>query len=157
MQRKADVRTAGARWVIGALATAAALSLALAAQTAVASPVAERDNPSYMSPTPSKNVTVLVVIDDRGIAVHAFRQAGAGSGTSLETLTGPVPAGDLVTFNVYNRGKKLHNFTIFGKSTPTLKPGKTGRLYFAVKAPGRYLYRSTMDKTTAFKGYLTVG
>jgi hypothetical protein len=135
---------------IAAAALAGALALAPGATAGA------RNAPPYMSSAPSKSVTVLVVIDDRGMTVHKFRQSGSGSGASLETLDGPVPRGDLVTFNVYNRGKSLHNFAIFGKTTPALKPGKRGHLYFAVKSPGRFLYKSTLDKSKAFQGYLTV-
>ena len=62
-----------------------------------------------------------------------------------------------MTFNVYNHGKAPHNFAIFGKTTAALKPGRTHtNLHFAVKAPGKFLYRSTLDKGKSFQGYLTV-
>jgi hypothetical protein len=151
--RVTDVRALG---VLPAVAVVA-LAAALGAQARVGTGLGLRsDVPPYMSSTASKNVTVLVVIDDGGITIHKFRQAGAGSGASLETLEGPVPRGDLVTFNVYNHGKTPHNFAIFGKTTAALKPGRTTHLYFAVKAPGRFLYRSTLDRGKSFQGYLTV-
>jgi hypothetical protein len=145
-----DTGSLCARGAIGAAALTAALALAPGAMAAT------RNAPPYMSSAPSKSVTVLVVIDDGGISIHKFRQSGSGSGASLETLDGPVPRGDLVTFNIYNRGKNLHNFAIFGKTTPALKPGKKGHLYFAVKTPGKFLYKSTLDRSKAFQGYLTV-
>lgn len=141
---------------VGAAVTAAALAAALGAQARVESGLAPRNVPPYMSASTSKNITILVLIDDGGITIHKFRQSGAGSSASLETLEGPVPRGDLVTFNVYNHGKAPHNFAIFGKTTAALKPGRATHLYFAVKAPGRFLYRSTLDRGRSFQGYLTV-
>src|SRR5262245_28947349 len=102
-----DVRAARSWSLAGGVVTVAMLVLPVAASARIASSL---DDPPYMSSAPSKNVTVLVVINEGGITLHAFRQSGVGSGASLETLTGPVPVGGLVTFNVYNRGKKLHDF-----------------------------------------------
>jgi hypothetical protein len=154
LRMKAPTRRCSAGSVRAASAAVIAAAAALAG--ACVATAAVRDTPPYMTAAPSKSVTVLVVIDDGGITVHKFRQAGAGAGASLETLAGPVPRGDLLTFNVYNRGKSAHNFTIFGKATPTLKPGRNAHLYFAVKSAGRFLYRSTLDRSKAFQGYLTV-
>jgi hypothetical protein len=139
-----------AKVVLGAVLVASALVAALGARAAT------QNAPPYLSPTPSNSLTVLVVIDDKGITATAFRQLGTGNSSSLETLKGPLPHGNLVTFNVYNRGKSLHNFMVFGKKTPAIAPGKNAHLYFKLGSAGRFAYQSTLDKSAAFHGYLTV-
>jgi hypothetical protein len=129
---------------------------AIAGAVAASAGGALRNAPPYLSPTPSKNLTVLVVITDRGISTTAFRQLGAGTQGTLETLKGPLPAGNLVTFNVYNRGKGRHDFKIFGKKTAAIPPGKIAHLYFKLGGAGKFAYQSTLDKSAAFRGFLLV-
>src|SRR5216684_2398453 len=95
---------------------------------------------------PTKRVTVLVVIDDKGIKLHPFVGIGSDSdlGQNLQVLLGPIPRGDYVSFNVYNYGKKPHNFTIFGKKTPLLKPGGKAHLFATAIVRGSFPYKSTL-------------
>jgi hypothetical protein len=153
---RCDVSNTKAVIAIGAAVIAISLAGGLTARGGVTTNQLRSNAPPYMTPTPSKNVTALVVIDDKGITHHTFRQLGEGSSASLETLPGPVPLGNLVTFNIYNRGKSVHNFAIFGKKTATIKPGRNTHLYFKVTSQGKFLYQSTLDKSKAFQGYLTV-
>src|SRR4051812_40912984 len=76
---------------------------------------------------PSTTATVLVVITDRGIRVFKFLESPNGPSVGVDAYRGPVPRGDLLHFKVVNRGTKMHNFTIFGRKTGTLKPGQAAR------------------------------
>jgi hypothetical protein len=115
---------------------------------------------------PSNKVTVLVVIDDKAIKVYSFVALGkevnnpgkdAGNDpSSTQALHGPVPRGDYLSFNIFNRGKKVHNFTIFGKKTAAIKPGRKAHLFAQATTRGSFLYRSTTDRGKGFRGYFTV-
>ena len=113
---------------------------------------------------PSNKVTVLVVIDDKGIRVNSFVQLGnetpgkdeENEPSSMQALQGAVPRGDLLTFNVFNRGKKVHDFTIFGKKTPPIRPGRKAHFSAQAVVRGSFAYRSTLDKSRAFRGYFKV-
>jgi hypothetical protein len=108
---------------------------------------------------PTKRVTVLVEINDKGLTLHPFVGVGTESdlGQNLQVLVGPVPRGDYLSFNVYNHGKKPHDFTIFGKKTPPIKPGKAAHLFAAATVRGSFPYKSTLDKGKAFRGSMTIG
>lgn len=112
---------------------------------------------SAATTNPSKKITLVVVVNDRGLVLSAFTQLGVAPSITLNPLTGPVPRGDYVSINVYNRGSKAHNFTIFGKKTPAVKPGGKAHLFVAATKRGKFLYRSTLDQGRAFQGYLHVG
>jgi hypothetical protein len=114
---------------------------------------------------PSNKVTVLVVIDDKGMKVSTFVGIGVGPAdkndpdndpTSIQVLRGPIPRGDYLSFNIMNRGKKAHDFTAFGKKTKPIKPGKTAHLFAQALSRGSFGYRSTLDKGKAFRGQLTI-
>jgi hypothetical protein len=106
---------------------------------------------------PAKKITLVVILDDKGVRLAAFTQLGQGSTATLNPLMGPVPRGDYVSINVYNRGSKAHNFSIFGKTTPSVKPGGKAHLFVAVMKRGSFPYGSTVDKSKAFRGILHVG
>jgi hypothetical protein len=106
---------------------------------------------------PGKKITIVVVLNDQGVRLAAFTQQGAGSVATLAPLTGPVPRGDFVSINVYNRGSKAHNFRILGKTTRTMKPGGKAHLFVTVLKRGKVPYSSPLDKGKAFTGFLTVG
>jgi hypothetical protein len=110
--------------------------------------------------SPSKKVTILVVINDEGISVHTFAGVlvhGDPEAGALMQLPGPVPRGDYMSFNIYNRGKKVHNFTIFGKKTSLIKPGGKAHLFSMAQTRGTFVYQSTLDKSKkSFRGYFTI-
>lgn len=106
---------------------------------------------------PAKKITLVVVINDKGLNLAAFTQLGVPPAATLSPLAGPVPRGDYVSVNVYNRGSKAHDFTIFGKKTRPVKPGGKAHLFVAAMKRGKFLYRSTLDQGKAFQGYLRVG
>ena len=65
--------------------------------------------------------------------------------------------GVVVTFGVLNLGKKPHNFAIFGKKTPILKP-RVGRAVLTVTlfTRGKFAYASTIDKGSKLRGTFQV-
>ncbi len=68
-----------------------------------------------------------------------------------------VPHG-AVTFVVVNRGKIAHDFSILGKKTPHVAPGKRAKLVVTFPKKGKYPYKCTVDSHAKFgmKGVLTV-
>jgi hypothetical protein len=109
---------------------------------------------------PSKKVTVLVLINDNGMTVSTFAGVlgldGKPEPGAFTAFDGPVPRGNYLSFNVFNRGKKVHNFTIFGKKTPPIMPGHKAHLFSTALTRGKFLYQSTLDKSRPFRGYLIV-
>jgi len=62
-----------------------------------------------------------------------------------------------VTFKVTNKGKIAHDFSIGGKTTPTLKPGASAKLSVTLKK-GKAAYKCTIPGHAAagMKGTLKV-
>jgi len=60
-----------------------------------------------------------------------------------------------ITFDLKNSGKKPHNFSINGKTSATVAPGKTGSLAVSFAKAGSYPYKSTVKGDT-LKGSFTV-
>ena len=63
-----------------------------------------------------------------------------------------------VTFNFKNAGHLSHDFSINGKGTPMIKPGKTARITVSFKKKGNYRYLCTVPGHAALgmKGVFTV-
>ena len=63
-----------------------------------------------------------------------------------------------VTFAVKNNGDETHDFSINGKQTKLLQPGKTARLALSFKKAGRYRYFCTVPGHAAMgmRGVFTV-
>jgi uncharacterized cupredoxin-like copper-binding protein len=62
-----------------------------------------------------------------------------------------------VTFTLVNKGHIAHDFSIAGKKTPVISPGKTAKLTVTLKA-GKYPYKCTVPGHAAagMKGTFTV-
>jgi hypothetical protein len=106
---------------------------------------------------PSKKVLIFVLINDDGIYLGKYGMIINNKfAEDLVPLTTAVPRGDYVSFQVLNRGKNVHDFTILGKRTPRLKPGGKAHLFLTALTRGNFLYRSTLDKGKSFRGYLSV-
>jgi hypothetical protein len=103
---------------------------------------------------PSRYILMSVIINDKGIRIGAY-QATKHHG-DMAPLGGPVPRGDYLSINVFNLGKRPHNFTFLGKKTPTIKPGGKAHLFTAAITRGSFVWRSTLDKSKAFRGIITV-
>ncbi len=101
------------------------VALALAAVGALAVPIAVA---SLTTRSAAKVTAVSVKARDNGF-----------------TLSAPVAKAGTVRFVVKNLGKRNHNFSIGGKKTPVLKPGKTAVLIVELKKPGKYGYASTLS------------
>ena len=128
------------------------LAAAAAALTCSAASLA-----AVQTTAPSKTISILVVINDKEVII-APSTGSTTHGGSLgpAPLTGPIPRGDYVSIDVLNTGKKIHNFTIFGKKTKTLKPGGKAHLFVDTVARGKYLWSSTLDPGRLFHGSITV-
>ena len=63
-----------------------------------------------------------------------------------------------VTFVFKNVGHLSHDFSIAGKTTPLVQPGKTAKLTVTFKKAARYSYLCTVDSHAAagMKGVFTV-
>ena len=104
---------------------------------------------------PTKLVTVLVLIDEKGIKLSMF--TARDNQNTLDTMSSRViPRGDYITINVLNRGHKHHDFTFMGKRTPRLKPGAKAHLFVVANTRGQFPYRSTLDRGKHFRGNVTV-
>jgi uncharacterized cupredoxin-like copper-binding protein len=70
-----------------------------------------------------------------------------------------VPVGTTVVFKVTNKGKISHNFSIAGKKTPNLLPGKSATVTVTFKKKGKFAYLCTIPGHAAagMKGKLGVG
>jgi hypothetical protein len=84
---------------------------------------------------------ILVTLTDKGLFVGDQAQMYRGS---------------IITFNVYNAGKKAHGYTVLGKSTGKIKPRKWGKFTVTLLTRGRYPDGSPFDKGPAFHGFFTV-
>jgi hypothetical protein len=71
-------------------------------------------------------------------------------------FVGAVPRGDFLKFTVLNRGKKRHDFAIFGKTTRPIKPGGKAHLFKTATVRGKFRYSSTLDKGKRFRGAIIV-
>jgi hypothetical protein len=64
--------------------------------------------------------------------------------------------GVVATFTIENKGKKPHDFVLMGKKSGRILPGRSAVFSLTLLKRGRYLYRSTLDTGTTFRGYFTV-
>jgi mono/diheme cytochrome c family protein len=61
-----------------------------------------------------------------------------------------------ITFDIHNTGKKSHDFSINGKTSPAIAPAKTGSLVVTFAKAGSYPYKSTLKGDTSLKGTFKV-
>jgi hypothetical protein len=111
---------------------------------------------AHATTVPSKRVTVVVQITDRGMKLTQFQAMEGTANPELVVLRGPIARGNFVSFNVVNQSRKAHDFVFLGRRTKRIEPGQTGHLSVTVLARGRFAYRSTLDKAPGFRGYVTV-
>jgi hypothetical protein len=68
-----------------------------------------------------------------------------------------VTRGEVARFTIYNKGKKLHNFKVFGKvRTKPIKPGRTATFIVPLLKRGVFPYMSTLNANKGLKGIFTV-
>jgi hypothetical protein len=106
--------------------------------------------------TPSKTVIVQVVINDKGIKLFKWVALSGGPSSNLQEMPGPVPRGDYVSFTIFNRGHRRHEFSVFGKKTRPIAPGGKAHLFSVALSRGSFAYESPLDRGKAFRGFLTV-
>src|SRR5207237_9720209 len=90
---------------------------------------------------PGQHVTISVTITDREIVVYDQAQMARGA---------------IVTFLAFNDGKKVHDFSLLGKTTQAIKPRHWGRITITLLTRGRFPFLSTFDKGKGFRGFFTV-
>jgi hypothetical protein len=105
---------------------------------------------------PSTSATVVVLLRDTGIEIAAYAETQSANAATLGMMRGAIPRGDVLHFNVINRGKKLHNFVVFGRKTKVLKPGQRAKFQVMATTRGNFPYRSTLDKGKAFRGFVSI-
>jgi hypothetical protein len=91
--------------------------------------------------TPGAQIVIGVQVSDK--SVNVFEGARA-------------PRGSTVIFLVTNWGKKRHNFAVFGKKTPLLKPKQTAKITVNLLSRGAFPYASTVDRGPRFRGHFVV-
>jgi hypothetical protein len=129
-----------------------ALVAAFAAAAAMTFSAASPARPQTTEPT--KYRLIIVVLSDTGIKLGYYSDSRTHDG--YLPVPNFVPRGDYVSFSVVNKGRKTHNFTVFGKKTKPIRPGGKGHLFTAAMVRGSFPYGSTLDKGKAFHGFLTV-
>jgi hypothetical protein len=107
---------------------------------------------------PGSRVDVYVHMSDKDFIVELLTQSDYRGGQEM-FLTAPseVVRGEVARFNVLNVGKKARNFSVFGKTTPTLKPGGKATILVPLVRRGVFPYTSKGGKgTKTLKGVFLV-
>jgi hypothetical protein len=93
------------------------------------------------------------VISDTKMIVGFYQLDTIGQYTPF---VGAVPRGYFLKFTVLNRGKKRHDFSVFGKRTRPIRPGGQAHIFKTATVRGKFRYASTLDKGKRFRGSITV-
>ncbi len=127
----------------------------LLAATALALPISSVA--ATETTAPAKTISILVVISDKQIEVVPARGSTSHNGSLGPTpISGSLPRGDYVSITVLNTGKKVHDFSIFGKQTKPIKPGGKAHLFADAITRGTHPWESTLDKGKNFHGSIIV-
>jgi hypothetical protein len=116
-----------------------ARALALATLAAASVPSAAIAAPKTTGP--GQRLRILVVINDRYLAVYDQAQSQRGS---------------IVTFDVYNAGKKTHGYELLGRQTGPIKPKHWRHFTVTLLTRGRFPDGSPFDKGPNYHGFFTV-
>jgi len=90
---------------------------------------------------PGQRVTILVVVNDKQLAVYDQAQMARGA---------------IVTFQVFNGGKKVHGYSLLGKKTGPIKPRHWKHFTVTLLTRGRFPDGSPFDKGANYHGFFTV-
>jgi uncharacterized cupredoxin-like copper-binding protein len=117
-------------------------------------------------------ISVLAAIAIASLALVQLASAHADRSTAATTTAIQVKGGEFffrlstksvsrpgkVTFVFKNIGHVLHDFSIRGRKTPLIQPGKTAKLVVAFKKKGTYTYLCTVPghAQAGMKGTFTV-
>jgi hypothetical protein len=105
---------------------------------------------------PTRAVLVKVTISDKGISTALYNSDTAPNAAESYFVAYYAMRGQMAYFVIHNRGKRSHNFTVLGRKTNAIRPGKTARFHLVLKQRGKFPYRSTLDKGKKFSGVLRV-
>lgn len=90
---------------------------------------------------PGQHVTIMVVVKDSGLFVYDQAEMARGA---------------IVTFQVFNAGKKLHAYSVLGKQTGPIKSRHWRHFTVTLLTRGRFPDGSPLDKGPAFHGFFNV-
>jgi hypothetical protein len=90
---------------------------------------------------PGQRVTIMVVVNDHGLFVYDQAQMARGA---------------IVTFQVFNSGKKTHGYSLLGRQTGAIKPRHWRHFTVPLLTRGRFPDGSPFDKGPAFHGFFNV-
>ena len=108
---------------------------------------------SSATTNPGNVFRAYVVLTDKGIQTKLFQQTyGSGGLVAVKSAA----RGNVVVFNVRNRGKKPHNFVVLGYKTPTLRAGRQYSFSVELLRRGGFPFKSTLDNGKSFRGIFTV-
>lgn len=115
-----------------------------------------------------RRLSILAALLPVALATGYFSLQASGGGPTTITVTagspseygfklskGNVPLGNIV-FKVVNHGKLAHRFSIVGKTTSVIKPGKSASLTVAIPNAGTYPYFALVNGHPVAKGSLHV-
>lgn len=69
---------------------------------------------------------------------------------------GHIPRGDFVNFQLINKGTQTARFSVFGRETQPVKPGKTGHFNVDALRRGRFPYMLSLSGGKTYRGVLIV-
>jgi hypothetical protein len=106
---------------------------------------------------PGSRVDVYVHISSKNFILEMLTQSDYKGGQELY-ITDPseVMRGEVARFNVLNVSKQARNFSVFGKTTPTLKPGGKAVILVPLVKRGSFVYTSKGKGTKTLKGVFVV-
>ncbi len=90
---------------------------------------------------PGQRVTIMVVVSDHGLFVYDQAQMARGA---------------IVTFQVFNSGKKTHGYSVLGRQTGAIKSRHWRHFTVTLLTRGRFPDGSPFDKGPAFHGFFNV-
>ena len=127
---------------------------ALSAAVVIALTFSAASVASVKTTGPGTQVTVYVNITNTSFVVELVAQAGGETNLAAPS---EIVRGDIATFDVHNVGKQAHNFSVFGKTTPFLKPGARATILVPLVRRGQFTYTSRGPKgTNVLRGVFTV-
>jgi uncharacterized cupredoxin-like copper-binding protein len=125
-----------------------------------------------MKPLTIRSISSLAAVAIAALSLVALASARTEQPASATATTVQVKGGEFffrlssksiakpgkVTFAFKNIGHVAHDFTISGKKTPLIQPGRTARLVVTFKKKGKWVYKCTVPGHAAagMKGTFTV-
>ena len=106
---------------------------------------------------PGSRVDVYVHITSKNFIVELLTQSDYKGGLEMY-ITAPqeVLRGEVARFDIENVSKQRRNFSVFGKTTPTLKPGGKATIIVPLVTRGSFVYTSKGKGMKTLKGLFTV-